>query len=279
MNRFQVDGRLANITQNLGTIPIAHRDTNLAQLSSAFEAIQNLKSLEVISDFRDGIIGMIVSKMDPLETQRISLPKEPFLGLQVKSFLTQIKTEKVCGVVSKKPIKLVGDVGEKEILGIVTAHKLSKIHSAWVALEFIKPMCMDIQKTGYLKSIASLVSLSGFDLLSRMCCLQPECDPFGLKSIKDKSELQFLPDANPRMTKMEYALLVTFRGLLDSEQSILGLMAEGKSNGEIAKILFVSDSSIRNASSRIYNKIGARNRQDAVVLHTRHQQLTSIFGD
>jgi DNA-binding NarL/FixJ family response regulator len=112
-----------------------------------------------------------------------------------------------------------------------------------------------------------------------MCCLQPECDPFGLKSIKDKSELQFLPDANPRMTKMEYALLETFRGLLDSEQSILGLMAEGKSNGEIAKILFVSDSSIRNASSRIYNKIGARNRQDAVVLHTRHQQLTSIFGD
>jgi len=259
-------------------MPIGHRDTNLTQLISAFEAISNLKSFEILSTSRDEIVGIAVSKIDSSETPSAGLTAEPFLGSQVKSFLAKVSTEKVSGIVSRKPMKLVEDVEENETLGIVSAQKFSKIHSAWVALEFTKPMRLDIQKTNYLKSTASLLSLSGLNLLSRLCCLQPACNPFGLELATDESELSLQPDAYPRMSKTEYAMIATFRQLEPFESKILGLMAEGKSNGEIAKILFVSDSSIRNGSSKIYNKIGARNRQDAVVLYTRHQQLVSTLS-
>jgi two-component system, NarL family, response regulator LiaR len=66
----------------------------------------------------------------------------------------------------------------------------------------------------------------------------------------------FIPDE----TKRE-ALHITRR-----EFEILELIAQGLSNREIAEKLFVSQSTVKTHSSRIFDKLGARRRTEAVQL-------------
>ena len=64
--------------------------------------------------------------------------------------------------------------------------------------------------------------------------------------------------------------------LTQLERSILELMALGLTNREIAAELYQSDSTVRNLSSRIYNKIGARNRQEAIAIFISGLQSESV---
>lgn len=50
------------------------------------------------------------------------------------------------------------------------------------------------------------------------------------------------------------------------ELEILNLIAEGLSNREIAEKLFVSENTVKTHSSRVFNKLGARRRTQAVQL-------------
>ena len=52
--------------------------------------------------------------------------------------------------------------------------------------------------------------------------------------------------------------------LTDREREILGLIAEGSTNKEIAGALFLSPHTIKEHTSSLYRKLGARNRADAV---------------
>jgi two-component system response regulator DesR len=52
--------------------------------------------------------------------------------------------------------------------------------------------------------------------------------------------------------------------LTDREQEILALVAEGATNKEIAGTLFLSPHTIKEHTSSLYRKLGARNRADAV---------------
>ena len=55
-------------------------------------------------------------------------------------------------------------------------------------------------------------------------------------------------------------------GLTPRELEILGLIAEGLSNKEIAERAFVSENTVKTHSSRVFEKLGARRRTQAVQL-------------
>lgn len=50
------------------------------------------------------------------------------------------------------------------------------------------------------------------------------------------------------------------------ELEILELIAQGLSNREIAETLFVSENTVKTHSSRLFDKLGARRRTQAVQL-------------
>lgn len=55
-------------------------------------------------------------------------------------------------------------------------------------------------------------------------------------------------------------------GITPRELEILGLIAEGLSNREIAQRAFVSENTVKTHSSRLFDKLGARRRTQAVQL-------------
>jgi ATP/maltotriose-dependent transcriptional regulator MalT len=50
------------------------------------------------------------------------------------------------------------------------------------------------------------------------------------------------------------------------ELEVLELMAQGMSNREIAEKLFVSENTIKTHSSRVFDKLGAKRRTQAVQM-------------
>ncbi len=59
---------------------------------------------------------------------------------------------------------------------------------------------------------------------------------------------------------------LTELGITPRELEILGLIAAGLSNREIADHLFVSENTVKTHSSRLFDKLGARRRTQAVQL-------------
>lgn len=55
-------------------------------------------------------------------------------------------------------------------------------------------------------------------------------------------------------------------GITRREVEILELIAQGMSNREIAEKLFVSENTVKTHSSRVFDKLGARRRTQAVQL-------------
>jgi len=55
-------------------------------------------------------------------------------------------------------------------------------------------------------------------------------------------------------------------GITPRELEILGLIAAGLSNREIAERLFVSENTVKTHSSRVFDKLGAKRRTQAVQL-------------
>lgn len=53
-------------------------------------------------------------------------------------------------------------------------------------------------------------------------------------------------------------------GITPRELEILGLIAQGMSNREIANKLYVSENTVKTHSSRVFDKLGARRRTQAV---------------
>ena len=58
--------------------------------------------------------------------------------------------------------------------------------------------------------------------------------------------------------------------LTDRESEVLALMADARSNAEIAGKLFIGEATVKTHVSRVLQKLGARDRVQAIVLAHRH---------
>jgi len=61
------------------------------------------------------------------------------------------------------------------------------------------------------------------------------------------------------------ATLTPFPQLSEREQETLELLAQGRSNGEIARALFLSPKTVRNRMSTIFTKLGVDDRSQAII--------------
>jgi two-component system, NarL family, response regulator LiaR len=77
-----------------------------------------------------------------------------------------------------------------------------------------------------------------------------------VKEIPVPADEPFIPDESKREN-----LHITRR-----ELEILALIAQGLSNREIAEKLFVSENTVKTHSSRVFDKLGAKRRTQAVQL-------------
>jgi len=61
-----------------------------------------------------------------------------------------------------------------------------------------------------------------------------------------------------------------FRSLSEREREILEKLVSGMTNAEIGRLLFISDKTVRNQLTRIYEKLGVANRSQAIVFAMDH---------
>jgi two-component system, NarL family, response regulator LiaR len=77
-----------------------------------------------------------------------------------------------------------------------------------------------------------------------------------IKEVPAPAREPFLPDQRKREDL----------GITPRELEILELIAQGMSNREIAEKLFVSENTVKTHSSRVFDKLGAKRRTQAVQL-------------
>ena len=74
----------------------------------------------------------------------------------------------------------------------------------------------------------------------------------------------------PLLPAAEQAAPPELSGLTDREREVLMLVAQGLSNGEIARQLFVSEATVKTHVGRVLGKLGLRDRVQAVVYAYEH---------
>src|SRR5213075_1174364 len=87
----------------------------------------------------------------------------------------------------------------------------------------------------------------------------------GLKLTKNKERVIVREVPAPQFFNLNETRLRAL-GITRRELEILGLIANGLSNREIAEKLFVSENTVKTHSSRLFDKLSARRRTQAVQL-------------
>lgn len=70
-----------------------------------------------------------------------------------------------------------------------------------------------------------------------------------------------------------------FAELTEQELRVLGLVAEGKTNKEIARALHLSNGTVRNYVSNLMHKLGVGNRAEAAAFAVQHHIWDYLPGD
>lgn len=97
-----------------------------------------------------------------------------------------------------------------------------------------------------------------------------------IKSIETVAEGKSLLDPNitakvfQRMRAMSEQQLL-LQGLTHQEKEVLKLLAQGKSNKEIAQIMLLGEKTVRNYVSQVLSKLGVNNRVEAASFVMKHK--------
>ena len=96
---------------------------------------------------------------------------------------------------------------------------------------------------------------------------------FGLKLTKEKVIVKHIEVAVPAAPFVFDQTKADALALTPREIEVLGLMAEGLSNKQMAERLFVSENTIKTHCSRLFDKLGAGRRTQAVQIAKQHDLL------
>jgi DNA-binding CsgD family transcriptional regulator len=67
-------------------------------------------------------------------------------------------------------------------------------------------------------------------------------------------------------------------GLSAREAEVMSLIADGRTNGQIAEHLFLAEKTVKNHVRRIYAKLGVGRRVDAITLWRTSQELPEVIS-
>jgi ATP/maltotriose-dependent transcriptional regulator MalT len=109
--------------------------------------------------------------------------------------------------------------------------------------------------------VAALFSGLGIWLGLTLTRKKPE--PIIQERIITETIIKEVPAAGPFVADEDR---ITQLGITARELEILGLIAAGLSNREIADRLFVSENTVKTHSSRLFDKLGAKRRTQAVQI-------------
>ena len=113
----------------------------------------------------------------------------------------------------------------------------------------------------YVALVAALFAGLGIWLGLTVTRKKPE--PVIQEKIVRETIIREVPAAGPFVVD---EIRVSQLGITGRELEILGLIATGLSNREIADRLFVSENTVKTHSSRLFDKLGARRRTQAVQI-------------
>jgi DNA-binding NarL/FixJ family response regulator len=144
--------------------------------------------------------------------------------------------------------------------------------------------CREIQKLG--RGIRVIVLTSYSDETTIFDAMGAGADGYLLKEIDGEALIQGIQDVASGKAVLDPAVTRVLgrldrpgggseRGKLDllspRERSILALVAEGKTNKEIAAVLGLSDKTVKNYFSHTLDKLGLTRRSHAAAFYIRHQ--------
>ena len=96
---------------------------------------------------------------------------------------------------------------------------------------------------------------------------------FGLKLTKEKVVVKHIEVAVPAAPFVFNQAKADELTLTPREIEVLGLIAAGLSNKEMAERLFVSENTIKTHCSRVFDKLGAGRRTQAVQIAKQHHLI------
>ncbi|WP_394618540.1 response regulator [Lentzea sp. JNUCC 0626] len=186
-------------------------------------------------------------------------------------------------VEAQDDMEVVGQAGDgKQALAL-----LATVEADVVVMDLRMPVMDGVEATRALQARAELprvLALTTFDTdEDAFAALQAGASAFLLKNappddllgairVVASGESVVAPRVTRRLLDRFAGRLVTdqrartrFDALTDREQEVLGLVAEGLSNTEIAARLFLSESTVKSHFGRVLMKLGLRDRVHAVV--------------
>lgn len=271
---MRILGRIGQESAELGSATELPQESSLNSLYCALTFLDEIDFVEIVGELR-GALTVVAGVKNQIEQAESKLLINSLGSISEIMPLRTMDPERQYFVSKNLPLKIESHNYMPSTIGMITKHCFSNGHGVWIHFGFRAQGDIDTSIKNRLHNASHTLAQSGFELMKRLCCLESTCNPLGLKSLEVVPN--DMPDAQNnnslKLDQDQLNLFSAFAKLTDLEMAIVTLMADGKSNPEIAAELFVSLSTIRNTSSAIYNKIGARNRQQAVGLLTLYNSI------